>query len=412
MFSQRTSSEVLYAKAIAGAYTYFFPTFPAHARTLVLKRDGLVGEGAASYERKWYIQEAEQGTPVLHFLGDGDVPSMTLKLDKDGIWRGHWLLGQKIPVELRPSKKQEGAQDLIDNEDDWVQKDEPIVLPYKKQGLIPYTGAPMLPYPCQLEPDKLLNESRTWAKAVSLTEDHVLCRVLTGILMYVHGKDTVVAPHLMFNGVWKPHVTSVLGKYMHPGWFCVDVGANQGYFSMILAHSAWRGGRLMAIEPNPELQRVLIRNITLGDFQRSTEIVECAVSDTKRMAALFVDKYALSNGTLRSFPADRLYDVPTDTLDNLIKAADWPRVDFIKISAQGSEPAVWEGMREVTLHENPGIVILMEWNPDNYENPKVFLDQILEDEFSLRYVTSGGDLAAIAAEDLLKAPACTLWLQR
>jgi len=76
-------------------------------RRLKLLPDGLIGQGARAAERRWRLElaagdtPAAAPTPVLVLAGDhGDICRLTLH--DDGVWRGSWLLFERMPVELVP----------------------------------------------------------------------------------------------------------------------------------------------------------------------------------------------------------------------------------------------------------------------------------------------------------------------
>src|SRR5437773_5961494 len=52
--------------------------------------------------------------------------------------------------------------------------------------------------------------------------------------------------------------------------------------------------------------------------------------------------------------------LPISTLDEVTDT--WPRVDFVKIDAEGSEEAIWRGM-ECLLARNADVTVVMELKP-------------------------------------------------
>ncbi len=67
-------------------------------RTLELREDGRVGEGAAERERLWSINTID-GEVVLTLLGENSTTGH-LRAD-DGVWKGRWLHCERMPIELR-----------------------------------------------------------------------------------------------------------------------------------------------------------------------------------------------------------------------------------------------------------------------------------------------------------------------
>lgn len=137
----------------------------------------------------------------------------------------------------------------------------------------------------------------------------------------------------------------------------IDVGANEGLFSLYLAKHA---GCVHAFEPNPSciarLQRLLPRRVMLR---------QVAASDTAGRAELRFDPTNTGIGTIET--ENRLHDNPgirsleattveTATLDALI---DEP-VSFIKIDVEGHEEAVLRGAQDLLARWRPAVLVEVE----------------------------------------------------
>lgn len=72
----------------------------ADERVLALLPGQRVGDGGSLWEQRWRL-EREGGRWTLLLLGRAGV-TCKLGRDADGVWRGHWLLQERLPVELRP----------------------------------------------------------------------------------------------------------------------------------------------------------------------------------------------------------------------------------------------------------------------------------------------------------------------
>ncbi|XZE56089.1 hypothetical protein SH139x_002165 [Planctomycetaceae bacterium SH139] len=67
-------------------------------RTLGFESSRVISEGAAECERVWHVNEVD-GQPVLT-ISRLDRPTCHLRRGPDGIWRGHWLEHERMPIEL------------------------------------------------------------------------------------------------------------------------------------------------------------------------------------------------------------------------------------------------------------------------------------------------------------------------
>ena len=92
----------------------------------------------------------------------------------------------------------------------------------------------------------LESASRRMCQTARLSDDQLICRVLGKYIMYVDPRDRGITPHLALNGFWEAWVTVALARLIQPGWRCVDVGANVGYFTLLMADAVGPDGRVAA----------------------------------------------------------------------------------------------------------------------------------------------------------------------
>ena len=218
--------------------------------------------------------------------------------------------------------------------------------------------------------------SRQQYQAVGLGDGTILCRVLGKYLVYAAADDVGITPHLCLNGCWEPWITLAIARLVQPGWYCADVGANHGYFTLIMADAVGPTGRVLAVEPNPRLADLLNRTLQVNGLQPPASVVQKAVSDTSsQLVDLVLPGNSGLNATLYRGPAegDTVIQVETTTLDELTR--EWPRVDVVKIDAEGAEAAIWSGMQRVLEH-NPNVTVIMEVHCERPYDPATLLHAI------------------------------------
>lgn len=244
-------------------------------------------------------------------------------------------------------------------------------------------------------------EARHLYQTAPLGNGVVLCRVLGKYVFYADVEDIGITPHLCLDGFWESWITLVIMRVVQPGWRCIDIGANFGYYTLLLADLAGPAGCVLAIEPNPQAVRLLERSVEVNGFQNFTQIVQCAASDRDgKRVSLAVPRARSMDASLFRKPSssDNLVSVQTVTVDEA--AAGWPQVDFIKIDTEGSEESIWRGMRR-TLQRNPQISIIMEWRYARYRDPHGFLSSIRQAGFTLRYIDYDGSIRDTEEEKIL-----------
>jgi FkbM family methyltransferase len=148
---------------------------------------------------------------------------------------------------------------------------------------------------------------------------------------------------IYFGGSYEPAETKYLRKAIGSDAVCVDIGANVGYFTMLMAQAA-SGGNVHAFEPI-ELNAVLLRaSIELNGFT-NVRINQCAVGDTVGAVSLSQSSdsaYSSIHDTQRK-PLARTLTVSVTTLDAYLEREGVERVDVLKADVEGAEGLVVAG---------------------------------------------------------------------
>src|SRR5580693_8255561 len=78
----------------------------------------------------------------------------------------------------------------------------------------------------------------------------------------VHSTHESIGRAIATQGVYDLAITEAAMRLIFPGETVLDVGANCGYMSLVLALSAGVRGEVFSFEPNPEVLPILEANIT------------------------------------------------------------------------------------------------------------------------------------------------------
>lgn len=247
---------------------------------------------------------------------------------------------------------------------------------------------------------------RRLCHSVHLGEGTALCRVLGRYKMFVDTTDHGLSPHLMLDGYWEMWLTEALVRTIRPGMTVVDVGANLGYFTLLMADLVGDAGRVIAFEPNPPIAARLCRTLALNGFTSRTQMHECALADTDGREALLVcpdgepkNAYLAREGASRDAP--NVHVLATRRLDSFPEAA---QADVIKIDADTAEEAIWRGMSGL-LRNNRPMTIFLEFAAVRYSDPAGFLRDIQAANFSIGRVELSRGMQAVEVADILSAAA-------
>lgn len=144
---------------------------------------------------------------------------------------------------------------------------------------------------------------------------------------------------LISEGIYEDCMVSTLKKYLSPGAVFVDVGANEGYFSVLASALVGASGRVVAIEPQSRLQTVLQQNFELNGCS-NIKLISTAISDAENTAELYLTPdtntgaSGLSRGTRYRLPTET---VQTTTLLKLIADQQLEQIDLMKMDIEGFE---------------------------------------------------------------------------
>jgi FkbM family methyltransferase len=146
----------------------------------------------------------------------------------------------------------------------------------------------------------------------------------------------------------------------NPGDTVLDVGANIGSYTLMLANLVGKSGKVVAIEPNPKAFRILERNVSVnGTTNVILEPVAC--SDKSGMLDLhFGDNIGAASGEEGVHKAEVIPNVARVEmlpLDSLVDRLGLQRVDWVKIDTEGMERRVIDGAAETIRAHHPKLFI-------------------------------------------------------
>jgi FkbM family methyltransferase len=152
----------------------------------------------------------------------------------------------------------------------------------------------------------------------------------------------MMGTNLLSVGEYEPRMIAVLQKYLKPGGVFIDLGANEGYFSVIASGLVGAGGRVIAVEPQSRLQPVIQENLRLNNCA-NVEIQHILLSATDGESELVLTPQ-LNTGASSIAPLHMKLRriMPTEhvaslTLASFLAQAAIPRCDLIKIDIEGAE---------------------------------------------------------------------------
>ena len=191
-------------------------------------------------------------------------------------------------------------------------------------------------------------------------------------------------------------------KLIEPGMQILDVGANIGLYTVMMAGLTGPSGRVFAFEPEPNLFSVLCENCAANGALNITPF-QCAAGDVNGRATLQRATFNSGDNRLGSAKADaQPIEVEVARVDDILPAQT---VQFIKIDVQGHEMAALSGMSKL-IAQSPNLRVLFEFWPAGLRAvnspPESLLDFFLSRGFEI-YETKEGRLEPMRPSNQLLA---------
>lgn len=161
-----------------------------------------------------------------------------------------------------------------------------------------------------------------------------------GQRMRLHLGDNACERRLMVTPqFFDPEELDILRAVVRPGFHFIDLGANVGTYSLFVGRLAGPGGRILAIEPQPEMLARLSENIALNGLD--IRVAPFAVADRDGELEFSVD---LNNYGFTSLDLERkgrgerrFVKLPVRTLLALVRENGFERIDALKADVEGAE---------------------------------------------------------------------------
>ncbi len=164
--------------------------------------------------------------------------------------------------------------------------------------------------------------------------------VYRGVKLRLYPWDNVTDRRLVFGSATRDGMElSYLKKYLTGDSVFLDIGANIGYYSCMMAAAGVR--RIMAVEPHPLVRKRLAFHVAVNDFASAIRIVPCALGDGTGEVILNAADGDLGSSSVMPLKYGRQqYHVDMMPLSALCEKNEVLKIDALKIDVEGLEDAV------------------------------------------------------------------------
>jgi FkbM family methyltransferase len=171
-------------------------------------------------------------------------------------------------------------------------------------------------------------------------------------------------PKLLYTFGWRfdPELP-FLANHIRTGSTVLDIGANVGTWSLILANAVGPSGYVLAFEPAVSNFETLRNNVELNSL-RNVLAFNCALSNLDGKSRLFQDLDPSRNSLGRVADHRRsscFEEVTIRALDSVYEQLSIQTASVMKIDVEGAEPLVLQGAQHVLERFKP--IVMYEINP-------------------------------------------------
>ena len=192
------------------------------------------------------------------------------------------------------------------------------------------------------------------------------CRMRNGTVLAISPKESAtpwtVGGYCFLERIFEPNTENCIRRLLRPGHTAIDIGANIGYVSAVMAQCVGPTGRVWSFEPVPSTFQLLSLCPSLNGFSHMTPRA-LALGASKGSVQIHFDPTVAGWASLYSDPGTENWQsasVDIVTLDALVDAGEATLPNLIKVDVEGHERDVFLGARNTIKRAEPNI--LFEFN--------------------------------------------------
>ncbi len=180
-------------------------------------------------------------------------------------------------------------------------------------------------------------------------------------------KDEIVGWTIHQSG-WEAEETAYVKSILSPGDFVIDVGANLGWYTVVMARQVGEKGVVVAFEPEPRNFELLTRNVNENGFANRCKLFPTALLDRAGQCTMEKSHNNFGDHRVRVAPPENFRNyycelerqeikVNAESLDVVLRksALGGKKVRLLKMDAQGSEVSIMRGAKR-TLEKTECVI--------------------------------------------------------
>lgn len=183
----------------------------------------------------------------------------------------------------------------------------------------------------------------------------------------------------------------IIRQEVKPGMIVVDIGANIGDLSLVMAEIVGSSGKVFAIEPDHRNYGILTKNIEINGYAEFVHPCQFGISNANRVSRFYLSDKSNLHSMIHTKHSKSEIEIELVTIDKFMEDKGTP--DFIKMDIEGHEVEALDGMYNTLKNANTPVKILMEVHPMYYSEDhslEIQLRRLFELGFYTKYLVSTG----------------------
>ena len=224
-----------------------------------------------------------------------------------------------------------------------------------------------------------------------------------GFSMILNLDDHAISRPILLKGKYEQKVTKVFLQYLKPNLHFLDIGANLGYYSLLVA-SQCPQAKIYSFEPDSKNFHLFKTSIIYNHFEDKITAYPFAVSDENKQVIIsnlgndanYGARFTANTQAdlIPHIHGDNPYfqEISAISLDTFLPNIAF---DVVKIDIEGHEPFAIQGMMQILKQNRP--IIFAEFAPHNLKilgktEPKDFLHLLTNIGYTINQIDRQGNV--------------------
>jgi len=196
---------------------------------------------------------------------------------------------------------------------------------------------------------------------------------------------------IMMDGTYEAELAELTANTINPYMDAIDVGANIGLFTGLMAHTIKKGRFVLSLEPTAGAFKLLEKNIKRNNIISNVKAYQMAATKKEGSIDMNVcvgrEEYSSCGTIVHPLATGTYFEIHTvkSTTIDILCINEVIEPGFIKIDVEGHEHDVLKGAKHTLLKYRPAVLLELSENmlAANGSNSKAVLDYFTKANYQL-----------------------------